>query len=511
VHPFITRHLESVIGILSGFDRVVFRGTLRRIAYTDGLAKWLNSAGILLKEFKDYALAATARLKEASLGHARETDRPIIYLPSPKTSKEEAARKIAERDGIKDGLVAVFTCVEPCLTYEIHRSREKKRLELQARRGQCLFLYHYMIHPVVGFMNARIQTWFPFNIQICINGRIWLARQLDHAGIDYWQEDNCFPWIADLKNAQKLFDSQLKQRWPSFLDSIARLIHPVHDNRLGSYYWSAYQAEWATDVMFRNPDDLHAVYPALVRHAICTFDSSDVMRFLGKRLTGNFQGEVVSDVRERPEGMRVKHRVDQNSVKIYDKAGSILRTETTINDPSKLSVYRSPEGKPNEPLRWLPLRKGIADLARRAELSQEVNERYLDALSAADTSARVGDLLGDISRRRQFHGRPARALRPTDPQDLALFKLLASGELAIHGLRNQDVQRALYSSETNDPFEKKRRTARATRFIHLLRAHQLIRKKAHTHRYAITSRGLQIAAAAVATQNATVKQLTTAA
>lgn len=107
--------------------------------------------------------------------------------------KEKIARDIVAKEGIRSGPVCVLSCVEPCWSFEIHRNRETKKLELQPRSRKCLFLYHYRIHPVFGFLNARIQTWFPFPIQICLNGREWLAQQLQAAGLEYVRQDNCFP------------------------------------------------------------------------------------------------------------------------------------------------------------------------------------------------------------------------------------------------------------------------------------------------------------------------------
>ncbi len=88
------------------------------------------------------------------------------------------------------------------------------------------------------------------------------------------------------------------------------------------------------------------------------------MRFLGKKLHGNFAGELVSDYKNRPEGIRVKHRVGANSVKMYDKQGKILRVETTLNDPKPFKVFRPLEGNPQGPREWRLMRKGIADLPR---------------------------------------------------------------------------------------------------------------------------------------------------
>jgi len=39
-------------------------------------------------------------------------------------------------------------------------------------------------------MHARIQTWFPFHVQVGINGREWLTRQMQRAGLGYRQGGN---------------------------------------------------------------------------------------------------------------------------------------------------------------------------------------------------------------------------------------------------------------------------------------------------------------------------------
>lgn len=239
----------------------------------------------------------------------------------------------------------VLTCVEPCKTYEIHRNREEKLLQLRLRLRKCKFLYHYWIDPQFGFMSARIQTWFPFSIQVCMNGREWLARRMDEAGMDYQRYDNSFPWVGDFPKAQKLMDRMQAIRWPKVLDGVAKRLNPAYGSMFRgldmAYYWSAYQTEWATDLAFASKGALAAIYPPLVRGAIATFASRDVMRFLGKRPDRRYSGEVVSDYGDRPEGVRVKHLAFGNSLKVYDKGGSILRVETTINQPGALAVVPS--------------------------------------------------------------------------------------------------------------------------------------------------------------------------
>jgi len=338
-----------------------------------------------------HAQERTALLLESSLADAKRTGRPMVYLNSSRLSKEEEARKIAERDQIRAGLICVFKCVEPCWTFEVHRNRARKMLELQGKQGKCAYLYHYYIHPVFGFMHARVQTWFPFAVQVCLNGREWLARQLDRAGLSYQRRDNKFMDVEDFAKAQALLDRQLRESWPQRLGDILRQIHPAHPKLLGrlpvAYYWSVYQSEWASDVVFRARADVERLFPQWVRHAITTYRSTDVLRFLGREvpLSGQvrkgFQGEVVSELCRREEGVRVKHWVNGNSIKMYD-CDRVVRIETTINNPEEFKVYRPREGDPQGEKDWRVLRKGVADLHRRAQVSQAANERYAAATAA---------------------------------------------------------------------------------------------------------------------------------
>ena len=106
-------------------------------------------------------------------------------------SKEERARDIARQDGVNEGLICVFSAVESCFSYEVRRDPDRRLLELRGRPQKCLHYYFYLQHPQFGFMHLRLQTWFPLNIHVAINGREWLARRLDAAGIGYPLRPRC--------------------------------------------------------------------------------------------------------------------------------------------------------------------------------------------------------------------------------------------------------------------------------------------------------------------------------
>jgi hypothetical protein len=518
VEQFLSKHADAVIGTLSGFDRLVFRGTLRMLAHRSGMNGYLWRVQVLLKDFASHAEALTRQLRDASEALAKRTARPIRYLASGATNKEQIAREIARADGIEQGLICILTAVEPCLSYELVRDREAKRLVLLPRHRKCLFLYHYQIHPVLGFMHARIQTWFPFSIQICLNGREWLARSMDAAGIGYVQRDNCFTWLEHPERAQQFMDQQLLSAWPELLQDIARSLNPLHETMFQAcpidYYWSTHQSEWATDILFRDAASLARLYPKLVHHGLTTFLSPDVMRFLGRKippsntLPPRLGAEVVSDMKRRPEGMRIKHRLGQNSVKMYDKQASVLRVETTINDPADFKSFRTPEGKPDAAPAWHGMRKGIADLHRRAETSQACNDRYLQALASVDDTTSLRELTTRLCQPIQRDGRRTRPLNPHAPDDARLLETIGRGEFTINGFRNRDLRALLFADANMPPQDQRRHAAAVSRKLALLRAHGLIRKVTGTHRYHLSAQGRIVVTALITARNASTDALT---
>jgi hypothetical protein len=490
---FLERHRDRITGTLSGFDRVLFRGTLRSIAHVKGLRVFLYSQRVLMKDFGTYVLRLSERVVEHAKQQATELGRPYVYLPSSKGSKEELALQIVQRDDIKQGLICVFACVEPCQSFDLRKDRQDKQLKLVAKERKCLHLYFYYLDREFGLMHVRLQTWLPFTIHVCLNGREWLAGQLDRAAISYVKRDNCFTQISDLKRAQQLLDRLTSRQWHRFLDALARKVNPWIQPRTGldvrGYFWSVRQMEYATDIMFDSPASLAELYPLLLRHAMFQFGSEEVMRFLQRRTDKRFVGEVCSDLKRRVEGIRVKHRVEENSIKMYDKQGSVLRIETTINNPDRFRVRRKGWHHGKLVMKWLRLRRGIADIRRRAELSRAANTRYLTALSVVGLTTPSYRLLDRVSRRIKTK-RPYRALRPISPEDASLFQLILHGEHSLQGFRNRDLRQAL----SHDP---RNTSARISRMLALLRAHKLIFKVCKSNYYRITRKGHQVMATAL--------------
>ena len=172
----------------------------------------------------------------------------------------------------------------------------------------------------------------------------------------------------------------------------------------------------------------------------------------------------------------------------------MLRTETTLNDAGAIFVRRPPADDPAGTVKWRPMRRSVVDLPQRAAYCQTVNERYVEALAATAETRTLRELAEPLTRRvpepRRDSGpavRYVRGLNPLAELDAALLTAISDPRWMVQGLRNRDLVAALYPTPSDDPGERRRRSARVTRLLRLLRGHELLEKIPGSHRYQVTA------------------------
>jgi hypothetical protein len=516
---FLSRFGNLVLFVLSGFDRLRLSGESRLLNHSRGVQSYLWQRKILFKDFPAHAEHLTQMLREGTEALAQEEGVPLRYLNSPEIDKEATALQLAQRKPQRRGRIALLTCVESCSTYHL-RKNERGLIEPRKEPGRCLHYYHYFQHERLGLCYVRIQSWFPFSVRIGLNGRQWLYRQLEQHGVDFQRKDNLLMTVKDPIKAQALLDEQGRTDWPMLLQELVQPIHPLwpylHQTARTPYYWMIEQSEWATDFVFRSPGALALWYPRWIRHGIETLSCKDVLRYLGKKVAdngyGNWSHEAKIDLRTRVEGTRLKFWYGTNSLKIYDKQAQALRIETTINDPSGFKVFRTKEGEASDaPKSWQQLRKGVADTARRAEVSQSANNRLAESLASVAEDTPLGKMLEPLCQPViDKNARRARALNPAAGPDGELLRCLACGEFLLNGFRNRDLRAKLYKTTADDK-ERRQQAGAITRKLALLKAHGLIVKVQKTHRYRLSAAGSRITTALATAYEADVNRLADAA
>jgi hypothetical protein len=498
---FIERFSGLVKGTLSGFDRIVFKGFLLPLMSASGVMSFCRAKSILNKDYKSWMMAQTKMITDHAQQYSLENcGRPIIPLSTWRLRKEEIAHEQQQKLQISQGLIGVWSCLEAGSSYRATYSAKTGFPLLQPYQTRCKHLYFYFDDANLGFMNIRLQTWFPYHIQVCLNGREWLRRSLEHKKIDYLAHGNKFLHIADYQKAQDLLKEQLKVRFATLLDDFLPTVFPAMQDVLGphlSYYWTLWQSEWATDFVFTSPEKLSNLMDGLLRHAHITGTSARVLRYLDRPITKENKpykssaDTVATRLTDFQDGLRLRHWVDKNSVKIYSQQ-NVLRVETTINDPGKFKVFRHKQGQSeDEPKQRLPLRKGVADVGLRASVSQDVNNRFLDDVALVKDETPVRDYIEKVTGAISSGGRRYRALDPAG-KDRDLLQILVDPAWKVSGVTNKMLREKLASTKFGSRKSEKQLSAKISRHLRLLRAHGIIRKLPKQNRYQVTLKGVKI-------------------
>ena len=492
---FERAHGDELLGSLTTVDRLIIHGHLSRLWFANHMAYLLDRLGVhIVRDFGEFMKQASSKVIAHAEALARKAGRPFIYQNRVVHGKDELARQIAARDGVTEGLICVFSTVEPAMCFALAGGAIRPRLR------KCLHLYFYVIDRELGFIHLRLQTWFPFQIQVYLNGHEWLARQLERRGVGFERYENTFLWIDDLPLAQRLCASFTTRRWSRLFDAFARRINPwlsvIRRQGFGSYYWCIDACEVSTDLMWSNRRSLLQLLDDLFDHAVRAFSADDVVRFLGLKHRPK-TADVETRHARRPEGRRIKHRIRQNWLKLYDK-WSVLRVETVINNPADFRVLRFEDDRRGRRRgRWMRMNKGIANLWRYVQIGEATNRRYLNALAEVKPTGPAVAQLDSLCRQHSQHGQRVARFNPVSRSDAELFQAVLAGAHLVSGLANRDLQHKLWTAPPKDPLEARRRCRRVSRLIRKLRGHAILAKIPGRRRYYVTLRGRRLLAAAI--------------
>ncbi|MCL2767093.1 MAG: hypothetical protein FWD21_05360 [Peptococcaceae bacterium] len=493
-----------VNGVITGFDRIIFKGIIQPIMHAAGMESFLVARKVLNKDFKNYAMAQSqAIIQSAEEISQMQLNRKVTYIPSINERKEKLARERQEEEGIKDGLIGVWSCVESCKTFRSIYDPTQQYPSLRNEQSKCKHLYFYFDDPVYGFMNVRLQTWAPYEIQLALNGRQWLRRSLDSAGCGYVLSGNKFLHIDDYSLAQNFLDAQMKTDFKQVLQGFLPSVFPLMPEIVGpglSYYWTFWQSEVAKDYIFTNSDALKPLMDDFLLHALATGKGGRILHYFGSPVKANGQPhhsatpEILSCAKTWYDGLRVRHWYDNNSVKFYNE-NNVLRFEMTMNDPTRFKVHRHMENQDkSEPKKFMPMRKGIADTYARTEVSKNIINRFTGHMANVEEKESLGDLLAPVSAPIKRNGKRVRAL-DVFSKDKELIRAIADPAFSVSAITNKNLQNILGNTSWAKNMSGKQLSGRISRHLVLLREHGLIKKLPNQRKYMLTDKGRKLVVA----------------
>ena len=486
----LTKRFEkNISGVLSCFDRLVLFGTYQPICYPKAMSWQLRTAGVKLVNYeKQFANKLRLEMIDRIRRIATEEGIPIQHVYAS-VRKETLVSEILSTRGDAPGIVCILSAMEGCRCFKVGKNHKSGYLQLQWKPGKCLHYYVYLMDPEYGLCYLRIPTWAPFRLQFYFNGHDWLERRMAAEQIKFRKADNCFLHVSDLNRAQRIVDnfdvSCLHQR----LNQLAARFVAVHASWGQGLHWSIYQAEWATDVMFKSNRILPVLYEELVRTAVIEIKCTDIYGFLGRRLSVESAPQVSKRLQTLIEGTRIKHSLDKTSIKMYDKQARVLRIETTTNDISFFKHHREVKHRDGtRKMKHASVRKTIYSLGAVAEQMQACNKRYLSFISQwRDHSRERTDLRKITYSVKDDKQRSYRGVNFFQSDDLSFMLAIMRGEYQIAGFTNRSLQPHLSGWNSQ----------KIGRVVKRFRVLRLIKRVGHTYKYYLSSLGKKVLVAAL--------------
>lgn len=493
---FIKKHQESISGMNSSFDREIISGSLIPISYTEGVMKYLSSNRILLKDFTKYAEELAKKIKDGAIAIAQKEEVQYQYLNNSKIRKDELVKSIIETRGNHPGLVVVLSSLEIENSFDINRNRDKQQLQIVPRQRKCLHIYYYFIDEQLGLCHFRIQTFFPFKVQFYFNGKEKLANDFNKASVEYQKDDNCFTWLSDYEKAQQIADSLDVAKLHSTLDYYAKKYVNILDeiSRIWklSYHWSVKQIEYATDIMFKREEELNRHYNELLKQITLSTAPEDILTFLGKKSRGEQAGKIQTSYKRTYFGIRIKHQNRNIIIKIYNKAGSVLRIEITFNKASELRVIQEVHQKDGQTVKKLsPLKKSIYSMEHYIRFAKDATRRYLDFLNQMDNNSNGITEINQFTERKTENNKHYKGFNPFNSKDNTIFQELLNGLFISNGFRNKDLKSAL-SKKQSEGSSSAWTTSKICRLLKRLRVFGLLKRLKKSYKYFLTEKGRMI-------------------
>jgi len=478
------RYKDKIKGVLSCYDRMVIHGNIPELCFDGGMTSYLYKNEIKIFDYPEWANNRREELREHAEQIAKANKLEIEFIRKPDAfRKDDRIATIIESRGDHPGLVHIFSAMETCTSYKPWHDKATGKTFVKNDSGKCLHYYFYFIDPDFGLCYLRVPTWCPFRLQFYMNGHSWLASRLSKQGIAYQMRDNAFLSIADWEKAQHLSDHIRVEDLHQVLDILANRYCPVVKKLGLSYRWSIMQVEYATDIAFEHPDDLKFVYEAIVHTAIHSVKPENIATFLGKKLTGKYEGEMGNHFNKRILGTRIKHHMGATSIKMYDKFGCVLRIETTVNDVSQFKLSRDVQQRDGSVIQKVaPMKKNIYSLFQLGGLLKASNRRYLEMVSSWDDPSDGARKLEELSESKQENDRRFKGFNFFSREDQQLFRVLAHGEFNIKGFQNKSIRKLLPELSP----------ASVSRILKRLRVHGLVKKVSGTRKYYLTKLGKSV-------------------
>ena len=463
----------------TGFDRVVLRGYIQKLFVEGSVISLLRNLG-----FKNYSNGVMRILTDKLNSHIKKTAEKLNtkihwwgkqekdkYHSKINFIQDNYKKELASKNK-KSKVIAIIRAVENVRTFsskEIKTKSGKTFLKMFSLNKFISQYYVYINDEKLGLCYLKISSYLPFVSEFYFNGHNYLQKQFDLQGKKYTKKENSFTKVEDLE----MLNNLVKNFQPSVaLDRINHWMEIFFKfdqgkkstcSKLLKHNWFTYQTEIATNLIFKSPKFASSYFDNILskHHTIGLPDKLTEIFGLSRQKNNS----KTSQNKFKTKAV-IKHWLEKNSIKCYNKNGCLLRVETTINKPD---------------LPGLKLKKPAINLMAYFWYGLQSNSRYIETISDIDISV----LDENIFRKYQDTVTNSRGVKIAAPDlrkehQVEFLEVLLSATHRAFGFRNKDLKQKL---------GKNWKTAKIAYELRKLRERGAIKKIQSSHYYRLTKEG----------------------
>jgi len=439
-NAFVQQFSENIKFKYNCFDRVILRGYILWLFFPAGVVKFLRAMG-----FRKLSNGVMRILTDQLNAHIQKVAQakgiPIHWWPSMGGGKDGAKQKFVQEQyaqldqGNGDRLYCILTDKEPAKTFvcrELVAKNGKKHEKIYDCRKPVKQYYIYFHDQLLGGpCYLKISSYLPFQCEFYFNGHNAIQVHLDKQGVHYRRHDNAFVDVDDPEAIRKAVES-LNGR--AVLNRVAYWMNIFFKFDKGKYStcskylhheWYLSQVEISSNIVFRSARFCTSLFERLLDKFQRLGLPESIAQIFSRR---SHRGTISNTfLRLYDNNACIKHWFRGNSIKQYNKTGSFIRTETTINNPKSLGLQK--------PVLYLQacLWKGV-----------ECNNRLLDCCADVDVSS-ISDQECHFFTKPVIDPAGRRVSAPDFRKDrqAALAKELLKPKYRVHGFKTADLQKNL--------------------------------------------------------------------
>ena len=478
--------------VYHSFDRVVINGYLdffRTESHVVVFFQQVRGEPVITKAVLRQRTAEYVRWIES---YAQNAKIPLIWVPRDAKGKplrhEEVVGPALERArrAQRFGVYYILMNMEQGRTFRSiqlrHATKDPNHRMIRPEFCRYRHYYFYIYDPILGAMALRVGSFLPFQVSAYVNGHEFIARYLTLHGIPYTQADNAFTAVADpkaLQRAANRLDAKIiRQRlryWsfalgPKFSEKERRACKGLGRS------WAIQQVEYCWNVVFKRHWPIRHIFERCCELSLYSFTADRIGQIFGHRITRHLHGKLQTVLEKIEHGRHVFRAYWKNGfIKQYEKWRTYLRLEVVSNHLPDLNLRKSLDGLDQ-------IRTTCHAILDRFAANQTTNLNVHGQF----------DLLARLAKPVRLKKSKIAGIRLDQVRMTRLLQvLLGRGAGSLGGWNAKELRTAIL-----DTFELKatQYTPSAIRYdLRKLRAHRLIERLPHTHRYRLTRKGQKTA------------------